>query len=75
MYKISWGRTSDKHHRTFVIVPDVYALFDVYFVITGYGRDDGCAPVDITVTNLDGHEVDMTKGLPEAASIGTYATR
>jgi hypothetical protein len=75
MYKISWGQRSDKYHRTFLIVPDVHALFDVWFVITGYGRDDGCTPVDVRVTNLDGYEVDMTKGLSEAASAGTYASR
>jgi hypothetical protein len=75
MYKISWGKKSDKYHRTFLIVPDVHALFDVYFVVTGYGRNDGCTPVDVTVTNLDGHEIDMTNGLAEAASSGTYAAR
>lgn len=75
MYKISWGRKSDKYHRTFLLVPDVHALFDVWFVVTGYGRDDGCTPIDVIVTNLDGDEVDMKKGLSEAASHGTCASR
>lgn len=75
MFKISWARKGDKYHRTFLLVPDVHALFDVYFVITGYGRDDGCSPVDIRVTNLDGHEVDMSKGLADVAPQGTYADR
>lgn len=75
MYKIAWGRRSDKYHKTFLVVPDVHALFDVYFVITGYGRDDGCTPVDVVVTNLDGCEIDMTKGIAHAAAWGTYAGR
>lgn len=75
MYKISWARKSDKFHRTFLIVPDVHALFDVYHIVTGYGLNDGCTPIDIKVTNLDGYEIDMTKGLAEAASSGTYASR
>jgi len=49
--------------------------FDVWFVITGYGKDDGCTPVDVKVTNLDGDEIDMTKGILEAISNGTYASR
>ncbi len=71
MFKISWGKRSDPLERRFVIVPDVYSLFDLYFVLTGYGRDDGCTPVDVKVTDLDGHEVDMSKGSLYAASQGT----
>jgi hypothetical protein len=74
MFKISFGRKNDKFHTTFLLVPDVQALFNVYFVITGYGRDDGCTPVDVKVTNLDGDEIDMTKGLINVASRGTYAS-
>jgi len=73
MFKISWARKSDRFHRTFIVVPCVRALFDAYHIITGYGRDDGCVPIDIKVTNLDGEEVDMTNGLAEAASMGTYS--
>lgn len=75
MYKISWARASDKFHRVFVVVPDVHSLFDLYFVLTGYGRRDGCVPIDIQVTNLDGHAVDMTQGLAAAASAGTYSAK
>lgn len=75
MYKISWARKNDKFHKTFVIVPDVYALFSVYHVVTGYGRNDGSSPVDIVVTNLSGHVVDMSKGLADAAGQGTYSSR
>lgn len=73
MYKISWARRSDKFKRTFVLVADVHALFDAYFIITGYGRDDGSTPVDVKVTNLNGDDVDMSRGLPDAASFGTYS--
>lgn len=75
MYKISWARKNDKFHRTFVIVPDVYALFETYFIINGYGVNDGCAPIDIKVTNLDGDVVDMSKGLADAAGQGTYSSK
>ena len=75
MYKISWVRKSDKFHRTFVIVPDVYALFEIYHIITGYGRGDGISPQNVKVTNLEGDIVDMTKGLPNAASYGSYVSR
>ena len=67
MYKISWARRSDRFHRTFLLVPDVRALFDVYFVVTGYGRDDGCTPIDVKVTDLDGVDVDMTRGISGVA--------
>jgi hypothetical protein len=73
MYKISWGRASDLHVRAFILVPDVHTLFDAYWVITGYGRQDGMTPLEIRVTNLDGAEVDMTKGAAAAASMGTYS--
>ena len=73
MFKISWARPTDKYHRVFIIVPDVRTLFDTYWVITGYGRRDGMTPVDVQVTNLDGHSVDMSQGLAAAASVGTYS--
>jgi hypothetical protein len=75
MYKISWARPGDRFYRTFVVVPDVNSLFDVYHLITGYGRNDGCAPVDVIATNLDGHEIDMTAGLSQAAAYGTYSSK
>lgn len=75
MFKISWGRKSDKFHQTFVIVPDAHALSEAWHIITGYGRNDGLAPHCVKVTNLDGHEIDMSKGLPNAAAMGTYSTR
>lgn len=75
MYKITWTRSSDKYHKTFLLVPDVYALFEVYFIITGYGRNDGCTPVEIVVTNLNGDVLDMSKGLPYVASRGTYSSK
>ncbi len=73
MYQISWARKSDKFARTFVIIPNVHVLFEVYHIVTGYGRDDGSSPLDIKVTNLDGDEVDMSKGLADAAAYGTYS--
>ena len=73
MFKISWARESDPYRVTFILVPDVRALFDAYFVITRYGRKDGCKPINVTVTNLDGDVIDMTKGLNHAASFGTYS--
>lgn len=68
MYKISWGRKSDIFHKTYIIVPDVHSLFETHFIISGYGRDDGCTPANIVVTNLDGVVIDITKGLANAAS-------
>jgi len=73
MFKISWARKNDNFHRVFIIVPDVHTLFEAHFVITGYGRDDGSAPIDVVVTNLDGYVVDMTMGLADAAGLGTYS--
>jgi len=75
MYKITWSKSSDPFHITYILVPDAYALFSAYFVITGYGRNDGCSPINIKVTNLDGYEIDMSKGLANAASSGTYCSR
>lgn len=75
MYKISWGRKNDKFYQTFLVVQDVHTLFEIYHVITGYGRDDGCVPVNVLVTNLDGFEVDMSKGLAAVASCGTYSSK
>jgi hypothetical protein len=75
MYKLSWARINDRFHRTFVVVPDVHALFELYHVVQGYGMEDGCVPVEVKVTNLDGDEVDMTKGLAEVAGQGTYSSR
>jgi len=45
------------------------------FILTGYGRDDGVSPVDIKVTDLDGEEIDMKKGLAHAAANGTITMR
>jgi hypothetical protein len=75
MFKVSWARRSDKFAVTFVLLPDVRALFDFYHILTGYGRDDGCSPIDIKVTNLDGDEIDMSKGLADVAGWGTYGRR
>lgn len=75
MYKISWARKSDRFARQFVLAPDVHALLAIHWIITGYGRNDGASPVDIKVTDLDGNEVDMTKGLADAAGQGTYGSR
>jgi hypothetical protein len=74
MFKISWNKPCSGG-RTFVLVPDVHALFDAYWVITGYGRRDGCTPIEIVVTNLDGDVIDMSKGAANAASYGTYASK
>lgn len=71
MYKISWGQKSDRFLRVFCIVPNVDVLFDLYHILTGYGRNDGPTPVDIEVTNLDGHVIDMSKGLADAAIYGS----
>lgn len=75
MYKITWGRKSDKFHKTFIIIPDCYALFETYSIISSYGKNDGYSPIDIKVTNLDGQTLDMSKGIGEIASIGTYSSR
>jgi hypothetical protein len=75
MFRISWVRKSDKFHKTFVIVPDVYSLFEAYFVITRYGGDDGCSPTEVIVTNLDGVVVDMSLGMAAVASMGTLGGR
>lgn len=74
MYKISWSKPCSGS-RAFILVSDVHALFDAYWVITGYGRRDGLTPIDIVVTNLDGDVVDMSKGLAAAASYGTYSAK
>lgn len=71
MFKITWGKRSDRFSRSCIICPDVEALFDAWFVITGYGRDDGCTPINVEVSNLDGVLIDMTKGLADAAGRGT----
>ena len=63
MYKITWSRQNDIWHKTYVLVPDAKTLFEAYFIITGYGRGDGCTPTKVTVTTLDGVIVDMTKGI------------
>lgn len=70
MFKISWTK-SYQSGRAFVLVPDAQALFDAYWVVTGYGRSDGCTPIDIVVTNLDGYVIDMSKGVAHAAGYGT----
>lgn len=75
MFKVSWVRRNDGFHRVFVLVPDVHTLFELYFVLTGYGRGDGCTPEDIVVTDLDGEVVDMTKGLADVAGRGTCSSR
>lgn len=74
MFKISWGRKNDKFHQTFILVPDVHSLFEIYHIINGYGTNDGITPTDIKVTNLDGEEIDMKNGLANAASYGTYSS-
>lgn len=74
MFKIEWGRISDPYAKTFIIVPDAHALFEVYHILEGYGRQDGSIPVSIKVTNLDGHLVDMSHGLAHASSQGTYSS-
>lgn len=66
MFKLSWGRSSDPFRITTILLPDVHSLFDAYYVVTGYGRNDGLRPVNIRATNLDGEEVDVTKGLAAA---------
>lgn len=71
MYKISWGTVTDRHDRTCVLVSSAEALFDLYHLITGYGRKDGRVPADIQVTNLDGVPVDMSTGLANVAGLGT----
>lgn len=68
MFKITWGKSSDEFDRVYIIAPDAKSLFAIWFVITGYGRNDGCTPVNVRVTNLDGVEVDMSRGLACAAS-------
>lgn len=75
MYKISWARRSDKFSRTFILCPCVYSLFTTYHILTGYGNNDGASPIDIKVTNLNGDEIDMTKGLADAAGQGTYSSK
>lgn len=72
MYKISWNKKSDKFYEMFVIVPNVDALYEAWWIITGYGREDGAKPGQVTVTNLDGEEIDMSKGKADAACYGTY---
>lgn len=72
MYKISWAKKSDKFSIKFILVPDVHTLFDIYHIITGYGRKDGCVPIDIKVTNLNGEVIDMSKGLNHVAGYGSY---
>jgi hypothetical protein len=72
MFKISWGRKTDPVNRTFALVGDVDSLFELYHIISGYGREDGVAPVDVEVTNLDGRVVPMDKGTAYAAAYGTY---
>ncbi len=72
MFKIScWGKRSDPLERTIRYRPRCFSFLICIFVLTGYGRDDGCTPVDVKVTDLDGHEVDMSKGSLYAASQGT----
>ena len=71
MFKISWATASDPHKRTFILVPNPQALFDAYWAVSGYGREDGCKPVDIKASNLDGDPVDMKEGMAAAAWKGT----
>jgi hypothetical protein len=75
MYKVSWARSSDPHGQYFVLCPDVWALYAFYHVLTNYGAKDGCIPVRIKVTNLDGDAVDVSKGLADAAGQGSYGAR
>lgn len=72
MYKISWEEKTGDRAFKFVLVPDVETLFSMYHILTGYGRGDGCTPVNIQCTNLDGVAVDMKSGMQDAAAFGTY---
>lgn len=69
MYKIQWSRSSDEFYKSFVIVPDIYALFDLYHIFKNAPR-----VANVVVTDLDGNTIDMTAGLPDVASRGTYGS-
>lgn len=70
MFKVCWNWGDGQH--CFALVPDVYAAYALYWVITGYGRADGCTPHRVWVTDLDGHTIDTTQGVRGAANYGTY---
>ena len=69
-YKITWGRKTDRHHKTTILVSGIDDLFEAYFIITGYGRADGVTPIEVKVTNLDGVEIDMSKGYKNVPTQG-----
>lgn len=48
MYKITWSEKSDRHIKNITLVPDADSLFALYWVLTGYGRGDGCQPLEIS---------------------------
>jgi len=71
MFRVSWHNANDPYVRRWVLVPNVYALFNLHFILTGYGRGDGLAPCGIEVTDLEGNLVDMNRGIAGAAGQGT----
>ena len=73
MFKLAWSEHEDPNKRKFVLVPDAETLFDLYWVFTGYGRGDGCAPMDIKASNLDGDLIDMQQGLADVYAMGSYS--
>jgi hypothetical protein len=73
MFKVRWGRIADTFDTSMVLVSDAESLFNLYHILLGYGNTDGSVPVNIQVTNLDGRPIDMTKGLADVASQGTFA--
>lgn len=58
-----------------MLCPDAESCMATWYMLTGYGRDDGSAPTDIRVTNLDGDLIEPKRGLAEMYAMGTYTRK
>jgi hypothetical protein len=69
MYKITWNTKPAKYAVVFVLVPDVYTLYEVYEALKQ-------SPLvgTIVVTNLEGDVIDMQKRIHINADKGTSST-
>lgn len=68
MYKIQWSLPHDEHQKVFVLVPDVYTLYEVWHALT---KSDQVT--HLVVSNLSGDVMNMKEGLANVATQGTYS--
>jgi hypothetical protein len=63
MFRVSWAMVGDPKKRHYVLAENRKTVFLIVFSFEGYGRNDGCKPIDIKVHDIEGRELNVNSGI------------